>query len=84
MDDFVFALLQKTLLQDLYVEYCTQLSRNIIFTLPKTRGKLEKEMAMHATISSPFIWRNFDKVKFITTLWDSAVEVSQPPEQMVG
>ena len=66
----VFALWQKRLLQDLYVAYCTQLSRNIIFTLPKTRGKLEKEMAMHASISSPFIWRNFDKVKFITTLWD--------------
>lgn len=51
----VFALSQKRLLQDLYVAYCTQLSRNIIFTLLKTRGKLEKEMAMHATISSPFI-----------------------------
>lgn len=51
----VFALSQKRLLQDLYVAYCTQLSRNIIFTLPKTRGKLEKEMAMHASISSPFI-----------------------------
>lgn len=90
----VFALWQKRLLQDLYVAYCTQLSRNIIFTLPKTRGKLEKRdgNACHNIItihlkklltrsnSSPLC----ETVQDCHPVLSCAVEVSQPLERMVG